>query len=448
MRDIDFDELDQAVNRFLGNDKKSPSESEEVAIKVNVSKQEKPSESLENAPKEEIQTEAPREMVFPRRSGMNAGDFHANTYPKRADFTPSLMQENEPSQEISKEKAGSEIKDNFDEKLHREHKNKGVDILDHFSEVKFEHPILDDEEDEIPEILQSDEKILSELKSESEENISAEVFEKQILSEIKSQDPSESEIFERNDEKAEIETSPILLSEELSPAPTPVREANSRIFVPERPGLHQIADEEEMVVFGSKNNEISAESTPKIETEVKEVVSETETSKEDETAEKIAVNFSSDKKEDLSEKTIEVPQISDEPKSVSKISIQTEIEEEKVEDSPEVVSQSVSSEKISTDEIKTPFVQNAKIEKRPLGSPQSGKVSNFDIKPADRSREIRRAKLENSPSSAPMLSRDEYSAPVVAKKKKSGFWTVALIMLIMAVFGVGGGFAIWYFFGQ
>jgi hypothetical protein len=447
MRDIDFDELDQAVNRFLGNDKKSPSESEEIAIKVNVSKQEKPSESLENAPKEEIRTEAPREMVFPRRSGMNAGDFHSNTYPKRVDFTPSLAQENEPSQEISKEKVSSEIKDNFDEKLHREHKNKGVDILDNLSEIKFEEPILDEEE--ILEISQSDEKILSELKSESEENISAEVFEKQILSEIKNQDSSESEIFEKNDEKAEIEASPILSSEELSPVPTPVREANPRIFVPERPGLHQIADEEEMVVFGTKNNEISAESTPKIETaEVEEVVSEPETPKEDETAEKIAVNFSSDKKEDLSEKTIEVPQISAEPKSVSKISIQTEVEKEKIEDSPEVVSQSVSPEKISADEIKTPFVQNAKIEKRPLGSPQSGKVSNFDIKPADRSREIRRAKFENSPSSAPMLSRDEYSAPVVAKKKKSGFWTVALIMLIMAVFGVGGGFAIWYFFGQ
>lgn len=446
MRDIDFDELDQAVNRFLGNDKKSPSESEEIAIKVNVSKQEKPSESLENAPKEEIRTEAPREMVFPRRSGMNAGDFHSNTYPKRVDFTPSLAQENEPSQEISKEKVSSEIKDNFDEKLHREHKNKGVDILDNLSEIKFEEPILDEEE--ILEISQSDEKILSELKSESEENLSAEVFEKQILSEIKNQDSSESEIFEKNDEKAEIEASPILSSEELSLVPIPVREANPRIFVPERPGLHQIADEEEMVVFGAKNNEISAESTPKIETEVKEVVSESETPKEDETAEKIAVNFSSDKKEDLSEKTIEVPQISAEPKSVSKISIQTEVEKEKIEDSPEVVSQSVSPEKISADEIKTPFVQNAKIEKRPLGSPQSGKVSNFDIKPADRSREIRRAKLENSPSSAPMLSRDEYSAPVVAKKKKSGFWTVALIMLIMAVFGVGGGFAIWYFFGQ
>ena len=447
MRDIDFDELDQAVNRFLGNDKKSPSESEEIAIKVNVSKQEKPSESFESAPKEEVQTEVPREMIFPRRSGMNAGDFHTNTYPKRADFTPSLAQENEPAQETSKEKVSSEIKDNFDEKLHREHKNKGVDILDNFSEVKFEDPILDEDE-EIPEILQNDEKILSELKSESEENISAEVFEKQILSEIKNQDSSESEIFEKNDEKVEIETSPILSSEELSPAPTPVREANSRIFVPERPGLHQIADEEEMVIFGVKNNEISAESTPKIETEVKEAASEPETPKEDETAEKIAVNFSSDKKEDLSEKTIEVPQISAEPKSVSKISIQTEVEKEKIEDSPEVVSQSVSPEKISADEIKTPFVQNAKIEKRPLGSPQSGKVSNFDIKPADRSREIRRAKLENSPSSAPMLSRDEYSAPVVAKKKKSGFWTVALIMLIMAVFGVGGGFAIWYFFGQ
>lgn len=446
MRDIDFDELDQAVNRFLGNDKKSPSESEEIAIKVNVSKQEKPSESLENAPKEEIRTEAPREMVFPRRSGMNAGDFHSNTYPKRVDFTPSLAQENEPSQEISKEKVSSEIKDNFDEKLHREHKNKGVDILDNLSEIKFEEPILDEEE--ILEISQSDEKILSELKSESEENLSAEVFEKQILSEIKNQDSSESEIFEKNDEKAEIEASPILSSEELSLVPIPVREANPRIFVPERPGLHQIADEEEMVVFGAKNNEISAESTPKIETEVKEVVSESETPKEDETAEKIAVNFSSDKKEDLSEKTIEVPQISAEPKSVSKISIQTEVEKEKIEDSPEVVSQSVSPEKISADEIKTPFVQNAKIEKRPLGSPQSGKVSNFDIKPADRSREIRRAKFENSPSSAPMLSRDEYSAPVVAKKKKSGFWTVALIMLIMAVFGVGGGFAIWYFFGQ
>lgn len=436
MRDIDFDELDQAVNRFLGNDKKSPSESEEIAIKVNVSKQEKQSESSENTPKES-RTEAPREMIFPRRSGMDAGDFHANTYPKRADFTPSLAQEDEPSQETPKEKASSEIKDNFDEKLHREHKNKGVDILDNFSEIKFEEPILDEDE-EIPEILQSDEKILSELKSESEENISAEVFEKQILSEIKNQDSIESEIVEKNDEKVEIETSPILSSEELSPVPTPVREANSRIFVPERPGLHQIADEEEMVVFGAKNNEISAELTPKIETEVKEVARESETPKEDEAAEKIAVNFSSDKKEDLIEKTIEVPQISAEPKSISKISIQTEVEEEKVEDSQEVVSQSVSPEKISTDEIKTPFVQNAKIEKRPLGSPQSGKVSNFDIKPADRSREIRRAKLENSPS----------SAPVVAKKKKSGFWTVALIMLIMAVFGVGGGFAIWYFFGQ
>jgi hypothetical protein len=101
-------------------------------------------------------------------------------------------------------------------------------------------------------------------------------------------------------------------------------------------------------------------------------------------------------------------------------------------------------------DLKTPFVQNVKIEKRPLGSANSAQSgSSFEFKPAlDRNRKIKKAKHENMQPVEPILSRDEYSQPVMHKKKKTGWGVVFLIMLLVAGLGVLGGVAALYLMNQ
>ena len=108
--------------------------------------------------------------------------------------------------------------------------------------------------------------------------------------------------------------------------------------------------------------------------------------------------------------------------------------------------QNEASEKViiqSVDEIekpKTPFVQNPQIEKRPLGANQNQAksfefkkpVSNYEQKSATITKELRRAKM-----SAPILSSDEYSAPI-KHKKKSG-WGVVLAIIAILMLGAGAG---------
>ncbi len=108
--------------------------------------------------------------------------------------------------------------------------------------------------------------------------------------------------------------------------------------------------------------------------------------------------------------------------------------------------QNEASEKViiqSVDEIekpKTPFVQNPQIEKRPLGANQNQAksfefkkpVSNYEQKSATITKELRRAKM-----SAPILSSDEYSAPI-KRKKKSG-WGVVLAIIAILMLGAGAG---------
>lgn len=453
MKDIDFDELDQAVNQFLGSKKKDNVKPIENVMEKDILENNKSVEFVDSQ-EEKHEMNSSQEMVFARRQVVSASSFHSGNYPRRVDFTPSLVKKLEKKDEAEEKEENKklDIHDNFDEKLHREHKNKSVGILDNFKEVKFEEPVLGDEYI-IPEIL-NDDKIFPELKSKYESDISADAFEKNILAKDKNEeqvedsdktiikDSKESVVAEEDkvevNNEVEISTGTSIEENTINNV-EPIREISSRISVPERPGVHQISTDDDMVVFGVTNKKEENSQDEKIEDD----------------ADKIAVNFVDKSKEEvLSERTIEVPQISSEPKNVSKILVQTE-EEVEGEDNSDVISkepensqQTISLDKTSIEDIKTPFVQNAKIEKRPLGAPQTNQVSNFDIKPVDRSREIKRAKLENSPSEAPILSRDEYSTPVVPQKKKSGTWTVVIIMIIMAIFGVGGGFVAWYLLGQ
>ncbi len=91
---------------------------------------------------------------------------------------------------------------------------------------------------------------------------------------------------------------------------------------------------------------------------------------------------------------------------------------------------------------KTPFVQNPQIEKRPLGVNQNQSksfefkktVSNYEQRTATIAKGLRRAKM-----SAPILSNDEYTAPI-KHKKKSG-WGVVLAIIAILMLGAGAGLA-------
>ena len=111
--------------------------------------------------------------------------------------------------------------------------------------------------------------------------------------------------------------------------------------------------------------------------------------------------------------------------------------------------QSITEEDIASEPtVRAPFLQNAKIEKRPLGSTQSTvkQISNFDIKQADRKQRYDQDDINSKPTT-PILSRDEYSRPVLAKKKKTG-WSVVIIILLMLVIGGVAGFGAFLLFNM
>ena len=408
MRDIDFEELDKAVNRFLGKPEVAP---EQALVTKNVDK---------NTTKTDEETHV-------------------------------------ISVKIKNKKR--DLKDNFSEKSARRPHRKSVDILDNFESVKYEEPILDVFENEDDSFFskmmlsETSEKVMPELKSANEPAIENFMKESSLPGSISEKfSPSSEEsalVLEEptlaSEESESVETPsgdepeesvsfgvfPDVELAELAPA-SPIRPVSSRIFVPSRPGVFQIEEQEELQTFGVKN--VSVEPREEVATQ-----------------EALAEILADEPKQDL---TIDVPQISDEPKIdnfAEKISVEIE---EKTEISSEEKSQPEKMKvqsKISEEELeslKTPFVQDLKIEKRPLGAPMSNPSAvNMDIKPADRSKQIRRAKHENRQPTTPILSREEYSAPVAVKKKKSGWGVVFLIVLLLAVCGVGAGYLILNYLG-
>ena len=408
MRDIDFEELDKAVNRFLGKPEVAP---EQAPI-------------TENVDKNTTKTDEETHVI---------------------------------SVKIKNKKR--DLKDNFSEKSARRPHRKSVDILDNFESVKYEEPILEVFENEDDSFFskmmlsETSEKVMPELKSANEPAIEnfvkesslgatiseefspsseefAPVLEEPILTAEESAS-AETPLSAKPEEPASPEIFPDVAPAEIAPA-SPIRPVSSRIFVPSRPGVFQIEEQEELQTFGVKN--ASVESREEVATQ-----------------EALAEILADEPKQDL---TIDVPQISDEPRIdnfAEKISVEIE---EKTESSPTEESQPSKVEvqpKISEEELenlKTRFVKDLKIEKRPLCAPMpSASATNMDIKPVDRSKQIRRAKHENHQPATPILSREEYSAPVAVKKKKSGWGVVFLIILLLAVCGVGAGYLILNYFG-
>jgi hypothetical protein len=153
MRDIDFDELDKAVNRFLG--------------------------------KPETEAVVAEEKPVVERKITDAGVFHENLLTKKDALTKEELPKSEPvvEPEIAKKQPEEvaiipvkiktkkrEIQDNFSEKPQRAHKSGKPEIMDSLETAKFEEPILEDFLDENSKDLEFGEfeKIMPELKSVSE----------------------------------------------------------------------------------------------------------------------------------------------------------------------------------------------------------------------------------------------------------------------------------------
>ncbi|MDO4868169.1 MAG: hypothetical protein Q4A23_00705 [bacterium] len=428
MRDIDFDELDRAVNRFLGKPEKVENP-EEVTNNTDKLKEE-----LNN-----IDKTGNDNIVFSRRPAIDAGAFHTNLAERKLDrvtedsydtskseiFSSVSLESDSANKDMDDKpeviqvkikKTKQQIKDNFSEKTYRNHKKKSTDILDNFDNSKFEEPILDDFSGRFNEKIIISPPVISEPQE----------FEK-VMPELESK-------------ASAVKDFPVV--DKVTAVDMPVADASPRIFerdalpkitVPERPGVFEIEESDDVRVFGAKK--------PDIQTIlVEEKTDENNIDDDIDAIDSYRVDNS-----------IEVPQIKRDAKledvdSGSDSLLKTSIDVIKKDDTQlqlpkEKDRQSITEEDIAPEPtVHAPFLQNAKIEKRPLGSTQSTvkQISNFDIKQTDRKQRYDQDDINSEPTT-PILSRDEYSGPVLAKKKKTG-WGVVIIILLMLIIGGAAGF--------
>ena len=148
MRDIDFDELDKAVNRFLG--------------------------------KPETEAVVAEEKPIVERKRAETGVFHEDLLAKNDSAKEKLPKSEPEAVEKQPEEVDiipvkiktkkREIQDNFSEKPQRAHKIGKPEIMDSLETAKFEEPILEDFLSERSKDLEFSEfeKIMPELKSVSE----------------------------------------------------------------------------------------------------------------------------------------------------------------------------------------------------------------------------------------------------------------------------------------
>ena len=125
-------------------------------------------------------------------------------------------------------------------------------------------------------------------------------------------------------------------------------------------------------------------------------------------------------------------------------------------DEEKVIIRSVENDTIT----KTPFVDNPKIEKRPLGNSASYKtIDNFNS--LSRTRNINgisnnKAQYpqknaisnnisNNKNSTTPLLAKEDYVMPVKYNKKKTGWGTVIAIITTLLL-GIAGGLGVYFFF--
>ena len=102
----------------------------------------------------------------------------------------------------------------------------------------------------------------------------------------------------------------------------------------------------------------------------------------------------------------------------------------------------VSQKPIEETPLTTPFLPNARVEKRPLGYGSQSEGNNLDSNLVNTG--VRNLRSNQDPIDTPILSREEYATPVKHNKKKSG-WPILLAIILIIAIGAGLGALAWYF---
>lgn len=418
MRDIDFEELDKAVGSYLENGvvPNSKEENNEVFSKI------------------ESQIEHSREqqkMVFARKAPQPANQLHQNNEKAQIRNIEKVAEKPKNEKKSVYKKPRVRILDDFSAPVSPEHHrdNFGVSLLAREEKIAFESPILE---------TYGGEKPIRNIKKLENSPIRKKVVSKNEKTQVK----KETEVKPQKNE--------INIAEQKTTTPS-----RAEFYA----GVYRIGDDSNKlrVFHGEHTVEIPERKVPSsnfenlnLENEPEKVMPEISSLKTG--GNTITLDNSEKIKKDIDSKA---------ETEASKIEVKTELKnqsgqnkennkridifefDERVEENSK---QNEASEKViiqPVDEIekpKTPFVQNPKIEKRPLGTNQNQAksfefkkpVSNYEQKSTTITKELRRAKM-----SAPILSSDEYSAPI-KHKNKSG-WGVVLAIIAILMLGAGAG---------
>ena len=421
MRDIDFEELDKAVGSYLENGvvPNSKEENNEVFSKI------------------ENQIEHSREqqkMVFARKAPQSANQLHYNNGKKQIRNIKKVSENPKNEKKVISGKPKVRILDDFSAPVTPEHHrgNFGMPFSAKEEKVAFESPILE---------TYGGEKLVRNIKKLE----NSPIRKKNVLKNEKTQVKMGIRIQPQEDK-----IKPILGQKTTTP--------NRAEFYA---GVYRIGDDDNKlrVFHGERAVEIPERRSSGLAFEHLKLENESE---------KVMPEISSLK---ASDKTITPPndfkEIQKEIEGgveaeISKIEVKTNLKkqteriEEKNEKKIEIfkidekANETTDQEEVSgkiiiqpvdeSEKPKTLFLQNPQIEKRPLGTNQNQAksfefkkpVSNYEQKSATITKELRRAKM-----SAPILSSDEYSAPI-KHKKKSG-WGVVLAIIVILMLGAGAG---------
>ena len=418
MRDIDFEELDKAVGSYLENGviPNSKEKNNEVFSKI------------------ESQIEHSREqqkMVFVRKAPQPANQLHQNNEKVQIRNVEKVVEKPKNEKKSVYKKPRVRILDDFSAPIPPEHHRDsfGVSLLAREEKIAFESPILE---------TYGGEKPIRNIKKLENSPIRKKVVSKNEKTQVKKETEVQSQ-------KNEID-----IVEQKTTTPS-----RADFYA----GVYRIGDDSNKlrVFHGEHTVEIPERKVPSsnfenlnLENEPEKVMPEISSLKTG--GNTITLDNSEKIKKDIDGKA---------ETEASKIEVKTELKnqsgqnkennkridifevDERIEENSK---QNEASEKViiqPVDEIekpRTPFVQNPQIEKRPLGTNQNQAksfefkkpVSNYEQKAATITKELRRAKM-----SAPILSSDEYSAPI-KHKKKSG-WGVVLAIIAILMLGAGAG---------
>ena len=363
MKDIDFEELDKAVNRFLGgSNKENP-----TFVAQEVKPQEQEVQEIKPAPRDASELHVAATM--PRRSGRFMDIMPAaprTTEPKISVSAPA-----KPLRYTSKVENPAVLLDDFKEvnEIHRHpEKVDGLqDVLEVEDNVEFEEPVLGalNIENVPPPSVEAPQGF-KEVQSLPDDEI-----QKSPMSEH--EDSSS-----RNDQ-----VEPVLLNVESGAAETIIQEP-----VPQESGLINIdEDDNDLNIFRSEP--ATEFNQPEDDISDASEMQESETTPVEDKA---------------------VPEVSQKP----------------IEETP----------------LTTPFLPNARVEKRPLGYGSQSEGNNLDSKLVNSG--VRNLRSNQEPIETPILSREEYATPVKHNKKKSG-WPILLAIILIIAIGAGLGALAWYF---